>query len=443
MAKEGFRRQLKQEAEQWQKEGLISADLFQQIADRYEFNTLAPNNQNFTVILYSVAGILIGLGVITFVAANWKGLDRNTKVFLLFSWLIHINTIGFHFWQRTNRFKRIGQGLLLMGGLSLGAVIALISQTFHLSGPWYGLFLIWAVGVIVMGTSLEFQTLTMLGLILLGIGYIGYTRYTNYSDLYEKEFNLIASSMPYLSILLIGLAYWLKSRAVFVLVVLLWIISIFENIWNIKSHLSWVIPTVILWGYDETLKLDRLGSFLGERKFEPIARVISVLLGTIVLYIYSFRYWIGIQPKEAIGLGEQLYFGLMAGISFYLLVSQFFLVRNNLNAKLFLGIIAVFSFTGLLSWEETDHGLFIVLINNCLLAILSIGLIRIGIEQAHRRNFWLGIIFLCLQIMSRTFEYDTDLLFKAFMFGLCGIGILILGIWFERYLQNLSSEANP
>jgi hypothetical protein len=167
------------------------------------------------------------------------------------------------------------------------------------------------------------------------------------------------------------------------------------------------------------------------------------LLGTIVLYIYSFRYWIGIQPKEAIGLGEQLYFGLMAGISFYLLVSQFFLVRNNLNAKLFLGIIAVFSFTGLLSWEETDHGLFIVLINNCLLAILSIGLIRIGIEQAHRRNFWLGIIFLCLQIMSRTFEYDTDLLFKAFMFGLCGIGILVLGIWFERYLQNLSSEANP
>ncbi len=439
MAKEGFRRQLKQEAEQWQKEGLISADLFQQIADRYEFNTLAPNNQNFTVILYSVAGILIGLGVITFVAANWQGLDRNTKVFLLFSWLIGINTIGFHFWQRTNRFRRIGQGLLLMGGLSLGAVIALISQIFNLSGPWYGLFLIWAVGVIVMGASLEFQTLTMLGLILLGIGYIGY------NSRYEEEFNLIANSVPYLSILLIGLAYWLKSRAVFVLVVLLWIISVFKNTWNIKSYLGWVIPTVILWGYDETLKLDQLGSFLGERKFEPIARVISVLFGTIVLYIYSFRRWIGIEPNKQIGLGEQLYFGLMVGISFYVLVSQFFLVRNNLNAKLFLGIIAVFTavFTGLLSWEETDHGFFIVLINNCLLAILSIGLIRIGIEQAHRGNFWLGIIFLCLQIMSRTFEYNPGLLLKAFMFGLCGIGVLVLGIWFERYLQNLSSEANP
>ncbi len=442
MAKEGFRRQLKQEAEQWQKEGLISADLFQQIADRYEFNTLAPNNQNFTVILYSVAGILIGLGVITFVAANWQDLDRNTKVFLLFGWLIGINTIGFHLWQRTNQFRRIGQGLLLTGGLSLGAVIALTSQIFNLSGPWYGLYLIWAVGVIVMGASLEFQTLTMLGLILLGIGYIGYIRY---SDLYGKEFNLISSSMPCLSILLIGLAYWLKSRAVFVLVVFLWIISVFENIWNIKSYLAWVIPTIILWGYDETLKLDRLGSFLGERKFEPIARVISVLLGTIVLYIYSFRYSVEIQPKESIGLGEQLYFGLMVGISFYVLVSQFFLVSNNLNAKLFLGIIGVFTFTDLLIWKESDYGSFTVLalINNCLLAILSIGLIRIGIEQAHRRNFWLGIVFLCLQIISRTFEYNTDLLFKAFMFGLCGIGILVLGIWFERYLQNLSSEANP
>jgi uncharacterized membrane protein len=174
MAKEEFRRQLKQEAEQWQKEGLISADLFQQIADRYEFSSLAPPNQNFTVILYSLAGILIGLGVITFVAANWQSLDRVTKIILLFSWLIGINTIGFYLWRNSSQYKSLAQGLLLTGGLSFGAVIGLISQIFHLSGSWYGLYLIWGVGVIAMGASIEFQTLTMLGLILLGIGNIGY-----------------------------------------------------------------------------------------------------------------------------------------------------------------------------------------------------------------------------------------------------------------------------
>lgn len=431
MAKEKFRRQLKQEAEKWQEEGLISVEVFQQIADRYEFQNLTTSSQVFSTILYCLGGILIGLAVITFVAANWQYLDKISKVILLFGWLIGINTLGFYLLQR---YQRLGQSLLLLGGLSLGAVIALFSQIFNLSGGVYGLFLIWGIGVIPMGASLRFQALTMMGLILLTIGYSIYT------VAYIKGFNLIAISMPYLSIGLLTLAYWLESRAVFVLVVLLWITSVAEVVWDIFRPISLVLPAIILWGYNNSLKLDRLGSYISQKAMEPVGRAISIILGAITLYSYSFRFnWGESFSLEKID-GQffyQLYFGLIVGISFYVVVAEF-LSRNDVLGKIFLGIISIFTLLKLFN-PEPLVGIFIA---NCLLAVLSIGLIRIGIEKALRRNFWFGIILLCLQIMSRTFEYNTGLLLKAFVLALCGIAILALGIWFESYLQNLSTEEN-
>jgi len=436
MARKEFRRQLKKEVEQWQQEGFISEELYQQIADRYEFQNLTTSSQVFSTILYCLGGILIGIAVITFVAANWQYLNRIQRVLLLITWLITINSLGFHLWQRTNNYRRLGQGLLLIGGISLGAVIALIAQTFNLSGEPFGLFLIWGIGVIAMGASLQFQTLTMLGLILLGIGYSGY-RFN-----WRQEFNLIGLSMPVLSILLLSLSYWLESKAVFVLVVLLWIESIFELLSQINRPLCWIVPALILWGYNDTLKLDRLGSYLSAKTMQPIARFLSLLVGAIGLYRYSFWFvWNQEISTESIDYWyyEELYFGLMLGIAIYVLVSQLFLVRNDIMTKIYLGIMTIFTAFALLNFDP----LFNVFIVNCLLAIFSIGLIRLGIEKGERRNFWFGIILLCLQIISRTFEYDAGLLLKAFTFALCGIAILSLGIWFERYLQNLSREVNP
>jgi hypothetical protein len=45
------------------------------------------------------------------------------------------------------------------------------------------------------------------------------------------------------------------------------------------------------------------------------------------------------------------------------------------------------------------------------------------------------MILLTLQIVSRTFEYNTELLFKAFVFVLCGVGVILAGLWFERHLS--------
>ncbi|NJM28709.1 MAG: hypothetical protein HC856_11885 [Pseudanabaena sp. RU_4_16] len=79
---------------------------------------------------------------------------------------------------------------------------------------------------------------------------------------------------------------------------------------------------------------------------------------------------------------------------------------------------------------------------NALLFLLAVGLIRESLEKSHRLPFWSGIFLLFLQIISRLFEYNTGLLLKAFVFALCGIGVIVAGLWFERYMQTSHPDAS-
>ena len=64
MASEKFRYQLRQEAQQWQEEGLIDPNLYAQLATRYQLDELDSNSRDrFIFIVLGVGFILLGLGV--------------------------------------------------------------------------------------------------------------------------------------------------------------------------------------------------------------------------------------------------------------------------------------------------------------------------------------------------------------------------------------------
>jgi len=174
MVSEKFRRQLRQEAEVWWQQGVIDATQYEQLALRYQFQALERDAKSrFVFILMGLGGILLGLGVITYVAANWQGWPRAVRVVLLLSLLIGVNTAGFYLWRRppTQSGRTLGHGLLLLGALVLGANLALMSQMFHQSGNLYELFLVWGLGVLAMAYGLELVSLGLLALLLLTLGY--------------------------------------------------------------------------------------------------------------------------------------------------------------------------------------------------------------------------------------------------------------------------------
>ncbi|MEN9566851.1 MAG: hypothetical protein RLZZ69_2047, partial [Cyanobacteriota bacterium] len=87
----------------------------------------------------------------------------------------------------------------------------------------------------------------------------------------------------------------------------------------------------------------------------------------------------------------------------------------------------------------TPLGIAGTIIFNLLLLSLAIMLISQSIKEGQRFNFWLGILLLILQIFSRMFEYNTDLILKAIALVACGVAAILAGLWFERYLSNLNS----
>uniref|UniRef100_A0ACD5GYW6 DUF2157 domain-containing protein n=1 Tax=Desertifilum tharense IPPAS B-1220 TaxID=1781255 RepID=A0ACD5GYW6_9CYAN len=159
------------------------------------------------------------MGAITFVAANWQAWSREVKTLLLLSLFAGVNIAGFYLWRYSQQSwqHRLGQGLLLLGALILGANLGLMSQMFHLSDSVYELFLVWGLGVIAMAYSLQMTSLGVMAILLLLLGY-----WQGVGELFMPgEFTWLRSLIEHMplvvSLLFIPLAYWCQSRAIFVL----------------------------------------------------------------------------------------------------------------------------------------------------------------------------------------------------------------------------------
>lgn len=474
MATEKFRRQLLEEGQQWQRDGLLSSDQWQQLIDRYQLDRLEVQAQNrFTLILISVGCILIGLGVITYVAANWEWLARELRVLLLFSVFVGVSLGGFTLWQRSRDglSQRLGQGLLLLGSLILGANMALMAQMFHLSGPTHRLFLTWGLGVLVMAYGLRLTVLGMLAILLLGIGYwagwgeTGYFWFWGVPAPSEGSlYGLFLQNMPFFAgALYLPLAYLCRSRVIFTFAAIA-VSSSLVNQWysyasvggSVVSAIALILPGMLLWSYDDTLwsdlRLRRSSITLSMNsaisQFSSIARKISIAYLGGLLYITSFS-WITRPVAHSYREISEYSWQLQSIPSFLIVVvlavaQWVYLVRSmrQESADRRLSTIVVASFwliIGALAVLDSSDGAITFLVN-ILLAVLAIGLLRESIGNGQRLTFWFGLVLLTLQIISRLLQYDTDLLFKAFMFFLCGVAVIASGIWFERYARPLRSS---
>ncbi|NEQ75814.1 MAG: DUF2157 domain-containing protein [Okeania sp. SIO2C9] len=244
----------------------MSDRLYQQLSERYQFDALEETaSARFITILISLGGILLGLGIITFVSANWQQWSREVKTLLLLTLFILVNTSGFDLWRQpnnevtsqksevrsdffnedlsfapkifslnlkmqgfrpnyfdnlpntTSKKQRLGHGLLIFGALILGANIALMAQMFHIGGSPFGLYIVWGLGVLVMAYSLQLESLGIMAILLIGLGY-----FMGLSSVFSSvEFSWLEAIIKYMALvaafLLMSLAYWCSSKIIFFL----------------------------------------------------------------------------------------------------------------------------------------------------------------------------------------------------------------------------------
>lgn len=466
MVSEKFRRQLRQEAEQWLHEGTIDRSVYEKIADRYQFSDLESAARNrFIAILMGLGGILMGLGTIIFVAANWEAWSRFSRLILLLGLFLGVNATGFYLWRKSTpprSYQNLGQGLLLLGALILGANMALMSQLFNQSGNLYELFLVWGLGVALMSFSLRLKSLGVLAAILLQVGY--WLGLSQSSIAWEWSWGkLMIEHMPLVVLFfLISLAYWCRSRAIFGLAVIAVMTSFFANVLRFEGwmlELAIGLPPAFFWGYTEKIwrfERSRGSSSPLDMQFQSIARRLSTLFISLVLYIFSFNFWTDFNLGQLSLDQWQSWRYIIVDISILsaLTVLGWLQLRspeidwdfwqkqwiNSLTISAFIVISGSLVFWHLHVYSIAGFG---TIAFNIMLFLFSISLIRDGLAWGDRRTFWGGTFLFSLGIVSRMLEYNTGLLLKSLVFVLCGVGVMVAGLAFEQNVKKSKHLSIP
>lgn len=138
-----YLRQLKIDLEEWIKKGLVPEesrdDILASVGAARAGNRLA-------VILVVFGVILVGLGVLSFVGANWATMTKLARLVVLFGsmWAAY----GLAIWFTLRDRALIGQAFVLLGVLLFGSNIWFVAQTYNINAHYPDGTLLWGAGAL-------------------------------------------------------------------------------------------------------------------------------------------------------------------------------------------------------------------------------------------------------------------------------------------------------
>jgi uncharacterized membrane protein len=121
---------------------------------------------NFIRVVVTIGAILVGLGILSFIASNWDGISHLVKLLIIFGVFSGVNLVGYSLSENNSR---TGRSLIYLGTLVYGAGIFLIGQMYHFGGDFPTAFLLWSLGVLPIAFQLKDQYLMLFANILFGV----------------------------------------------------------------------------------------------------------------------------------------------------------------------------------------------------------------------------------------------------------------------------------
>ena len=133
-----FERYLKR----WRDAGLID-DATESSIRIFEAGDARPSGRRWQVILALVlGGILLGAGVLLFVAANWDDVSPGWRLTLVLAMLALFHGAGI---VAKERFSGFSTTMHALGTIAAGAAIALVGQIFNMQEHWPAAVMLWAL----------------------------------------------------------------------------------------------------------------------------------------------------------------------------------------------------------------------------------------------------------------------------------------------------------
>lgn len=381
------------------------------------------------VLLCSILGAaLIGLGIILLLAHNWQSLGRPLRVVLSFAPLMLGQALtGWVILRRgESRAWCEGSAVFLMG--AVGASIALVGQTYHISGDPESFLLVWmllSVPLVYLPGSSTAAALTWVGLTFWAAMASEYGG----SGLQAAFWLLAALAGPHL---------WRvvresprSPRAAFLLWVLggclcvatgLTLKRAFPGAW-VPAYGGLFASLYLLdraWAPREAPLWRRPCRLIGAAGIVILCLMLTFDLGwRFASWAHYRQVWqqSGFSPAW---LGQVALVLTLAGLALALLVRT---LRRRQGGLLFGAAGAVVP-TGYLLASVVPADLLSLILFNLYLAALGVGTLRAGLRGAELGTVNGGLIILTLMITARFFDSDLPFTLRGILFILIGAGFL-------------------
>lgn len=428
-----FRGELARELPIWVRRGIIEPVQAGKLSSMYELKDLEGESAKlFSRAIMAFGALLLGGGVMAFVAANWEELPKFLKVIMLFAALLGFHGAGFWLWQKRNH-ERLGRSLIFAGCLVFGANIGLLAQIFNIQGDTYRGFGAWAVGTLVMAWAIRSASSALLALVLSVTWYLGFI----HAHHGQTETDLLVASFPVLVAGLFGsLAVAIPSTRVLGGTIVAYFISMCMAGVHGPHHQS-PLPlgmTMIAAGWSAIAAGRLFEAVSRTTAMGPVAQSLGWALISIVGVIMSFM-----DPWKHVGNPGAFLWLIPMVIA---AVAGAWAMRQSLSHKpatpeertqllLLGGSIGAMCLALIVSLPIISP----ILGNLACLGWAGVCLLK-GMTDANRSAFWSGAILVFLIIVARFFEFDTSLMQKSAAFLACGAGTIYAGIRYEAYLRS-------
>lgn len=137
-------------------------------------------NNKFFITISVIGSILLGIGILLFIASNWWLLPKYGKIAILMFFTFGSHYAGYYMAYQKKNFPKIGFSLIFLSTIIFGATLILISQIYNTSGDIHSLVLIWLFSILPLVYVYRSRAIAILTAILYTIWSIWYFGFQEY-----------------------------------------------------------------------------------------------------------------------------------------------------------------------------------------------------------------------------------------------------------------------
>lgn len=390
---------LKGRIRQWRESGLISDEQSEAILN-FEAVPKAPFRlgirfSRLIVVLSTLGAILIGSGIISFVAANWQGIPALGKLAMLIGGQTATYWVAYQL-QFVRGYPRVGGAIMFAGAAWFGANVFLVAQSYHLGTENPDLLFLWFLGILPLAYIVRSKAITVMAVAIFTVG-VSWKAGTWVEDS-ENFFPVVGTLLLIAAVIYaVGTLHLLRER--------------------MKFHAGpYLVSGVLLAiGVTYILTFKEIFNDLGGRELSDYRDVPGASYALAALVTALAAVSLAVSDRLSIQSGKSL-------------VSRF--------AEP--GMVAFVAIIGwlIITVPFGSPGPYVVSTNLLLIALIF-GTIVLGIVNKREAFVNVGIVFFVIDLTTRYIELTVDMLDTSLAFIIGGLLLLGVGYGMERARRRL------